>query len=124
MAVMEINEKTNQGRIQGFCHAEFEAVKNAFLSNFNERSEVGASLCIRVGDEIKVDLWGGLTSEEIQTPWEEDTVSVVFSCTKAAVALCAHILIDRGDMDLFTPVTDYWPEFGKNSIKAPPAPDM
>jgi CubicO group peptidase (beta-lactamase class C family) len=114
MAVMEINEKMNQGSIQGLCDVAFEAVKNAFINNFNEHAEVGASLCIRVGDEVKVDLWGGLASVEKQTPWEADTVSVVFSCTKAAVALCAHILIDRGDMDLFAPVTDYWPEFGQN----------
>ena len=114
MAVKEVNEEVNQGSIHGFCDGEFDAVKNEFLNNFTERSEVGASLCIRIGDEVKVDLWGGLASVEKQTPWEEDTVSVVFSCTKAAVALCAHILIDRGDMDLFAPVTDYWPEFGKN----------
>jgi len=36
----------------------------------------------------------------------------VFSCSKAATALCAHVLIDRGQLDPDAPVTTYWPEFG------------
>jgi CubicO group peptidase (beta-lactamase class C family) len=35
----------------------------------------------------------------------------VYSCTKGATALCAHILVDRGDLDLEAPVGKYWPEF-------------
>ena len=111
---MEVHEKVAQGEVHGFCAAGFESVLFEFLKNFNERSEVGASVCLRVDGRTQVDLWGGLSSPEEKTPWEEDTVSIVFSCTKAAVALLAHILIDRGELDPWAPVTDYWPEFGKN----------
>ena len=38
----------------------------------------------------------------------------MFSCTKAATALCAHMLIDRGELDLHAPVAQYWPEFATN----------
>ena len=110
---MEVKEKVRYGNVQGICDPEFEGVLKAFLANFNHRSEVGASLCLRVDGQIKVDLWGGLSSVEQLTPWEKDTVSVVFSCTKAAVALCAHILIDRGELDPYGFVIDYWPEFGQ-----------
>ena len=41
-------------------------------------------------------------------------MSVVFSCTKAAVALCANMLIDQGKLDLHAPVAEYWPEFATN----------
>ena len=37
-----------------------------------------------------------------------------FSSTKAALALCAHILIERGELELKEKVTKYWPEYGKN----------
>ena len=34
--------------------------------------------------------------------------------TKAAVALCAHVLIDKGLLNSQEKVTKYWPEYGKN----------
>jgi CubicO group peptidase (beta-lactamase class C family) len=44
-------------------------------------------------------------------PWERDTLVNVWSTTKGVVALCAHILVDRGLLDVDTPVSKYWPEF-------------
>ena len=38
----------------------------------------------------------------------------MFSCTKGATALCAHVLASRGKLDLDAPVTELWPEFGQN----------
>jgi CubicO group peptidase (beta-lactamase class C family) len=60
-----------------------------------------------------VDLWGGIARPDTQTPWVEDTISVIWSATKGATALCAHILASRGLLDLDAPVTTYWPEFGQ-----------
>ncbi len=112
--MLDISEKVTNGEITGICDPEFENVLHAFTRNFKERNEVGASVCIRVDGEIKVDLWGGMANIREDKPWEKNTVSIVYSCTKAATALCAHILIDRGELDLNAPVADYWPEFGKN----------
>ncbi len=110
----EINDKTKIGNINGFCKPGFEEVLKEFKTNFEERGEVGASVCINVGEEIVVDLWGGLADPKENIPWKKNTVSIVFSCTKAATALCAHILADRGELNLSAPVCEYWPEFGKN----------
>jgi CubicO group peptidase (beta-lactamase class C family) len=44
---------------------------------------------------------------------------LVWSCTKGATALCAHVLSSRGQLDLDAPVARYWPEFaqaGKGDI--------
>ena len=112
--MIEVSEKVVNGEIQGFCESKFEPVLKEFIRNFQERDEVGASVCIQIEGETQVDLWGGLADPKKRQAWEKDTVSIIFSCTKAAVALCAHILIDRGKLDLYAPVTDYWPEFGKN----------
>jgi CubicO group peptidase (beta-lactamase class C family) len=35
----------------------------------------------------------------------------VYSATKAATATCAHLLAQRGELDLDTPAAHYWPEF-------------
>ena len=100
--------------VTGQCDPAFAELKSEFERNFSDRGESGASVCLSVNGETMVDLWGGVADPEAGTPWERDTVSIVFSCTKAATALCAHILIDRGELDLNALVTDYWPEFGKH----------
>ncbi|MEP3421486.1 MAG: serine hydrolase domain-containing protein [Erythrobacter sp.] len=98
----------------GFCSDDFAPVKEAFDRNFKELGEVGASVCLTVDGDTKVDLWGGLADPKTGDLWEEDTTSIVFSCTKAATALCAHILIDRGALDPAQRVAHYWPKFAKN----------
>ena len=60
-----------------------------------------------------VDLWGGLARPAEGVPWQRDTVSIVFSCTKGATALCAHVLASRGKLDIDAPVASYWPEFAR-----------
>ncbi|MBT7155022.1 MAG: beta-lactamase family protein, partial [Deltaproteobacteria bacterium] len=102
------------GEISGSYEPKFEQVLKEFIQNFQQRDEVGASVCIKIEGETVVDLWGGQADPRKNKPWDKDTVSIIFSCTKAAVALCAHMLIDQGKLELNTPVTDYWPEFGKN----------
>lgn len=100
--------------VSGSVDPKFAAVREAFEQNFEDRGEVGASVCLSVEGQTVVDLWGGTRDVKTGAPWTEDTVSIVFSCTKAATAICAHILIDRGRLDLNAPVTRYWPEFGKH----------
>jgi CubicO group peptidase (beta-lactamase class C family) len=52
-------------------------------------------------------------------PWRRDTLQILFSTTKGAVAAAALLLVDRGLLDLDAAVADYWPEFaaeGKERI--------
>ncbi|WP_300379306.1 serine hydrolase domain-containing protein [Henriciella sp.] len=99
--------------VKGACDPKFAELKDEFARNFEERGEAGASVCVSVNGETVVDLWGGVADTTSAEPWQEDTVSIVFSCTKAAVALCAHILIDRGELELQAPVSKYWPEYAQ-----------
>ena len=99
---------------EGTCKPGFERVAEAFAKNFDSKGEVGASVCLTVKGETVVDLWGGVADQKTGTPWTTDTVGIVFSCTKGATALCAHILASRGKLDLDAPVTELWPEFAKH----------
>jgi CubicO group peptidase (beta-lactamase class C family) len=99
---------------EGTCKPGFERVAEAFRQNFDGKGEVGASVCLTVGGETVVDLWGGVADQKTGAPWTTDTVSIVFSCTKGATALCAHILASRGKLDLDAPVSELWPEFAKH----------
>ena len=117
---MNIDTRLASGsRIAGFCDPSFAEVGEAFEANFRERRETGASLCINADGRTVVDLWGGVRDPETGAPWQRDTVSIVFSCTKAATAICAHMLVDRGLLDLDLPVMRYWPQFagsGKEDV--------
>jgi CubicO group peptidase (beta-lactamase class C family) len=99
--------------IDGACEDRFSNVRAEFERNLAERGEVGASVCVTVEGETVVDLWGGVADPDTDRPWERDTIGVVWSCTKGAVALCAHLLAARGGLDLDAPVAHYWPEFAK-----------
>jgi CubicO group peptidase (beta-lactamase class C family) len=104
--------------ISGSCDSRFAGVGEEFQRNFAERGEVGASVCVMVDGERVVDLWGGVADPTTGRPWEEDTVCTVWSCTKGAAALCAHLLIDRGQLDPDALVVDYWPEYGQAGKEA------
>jgi len=104
----------------GTCAAQFAEIQEEFERNFAERGEVGASVCVTVDGETVVDLWGGVADPATERPWTEDTIGVVWSSTKGGVALCAHVLASRGQLDINAPVTTYWPEFGKNGKEAIP----
>lgn len=97
--------------IEGSVHPTFEPVREEFARNFAERGEIGASLCVMHRGRAVVDLWGGYSHRHEQTPWQRDTLSVIFSCTKGAVALAALRLVSQGRLDLDAPVAHYWPEF-------------
>src|SRR6266566_3531505 len=101
------------GEVAGFCDPRFERVAEEFTRNFQERGEVGASVCVQIEGETFVDLWGGSADPASNKPWVEDTITQVWSATKGATALCAHMLVERGLLDLEAPVVRYWPEFGQ-----------
>jgi cation diffusion facilitator CzcD-associated flavoprotein CzcO/CubicO group peptidase (beta-lactamase class C family)/NAD(P)-dependent dehydrogenase (short-subunit alcohol dehydrogenase family) len=112
----EIANRTK--KVDGSFDPAFKSVAEAFEENFEKRGEVGASLCLSVDGKTVVDMWGGIASTATKAPWTRDTIVPVFSCTKAATALCAHLLADRGELDLDAPVAQYWPEFSANGKEA------
>ena len=101
------------GRIEGSYDPKFKSVVDTFVENFETRDEVGANVAITLEGRTVVDLWGGRKARD-GAAWDKDTVSIVFSCTKGATALCAHMLADRGLLDLDAKVGAYWPEYAKN----------
>jgi CubicO group peptidase (beta-lactamase class C family) len=99
--------------INGVVEKGWEPVADVFRANLGEGRDLGASCCVYVDGHPMVDIWGGLADREANRPWERDTVATVASTTKGATAICAHLLVQRGLLDLDTPVTRYWPEFGQ-----------
>jgi CubicO group peptidase (beta-lactamase class C family) len=105
---------TSGAAVHGHVEDGWGKVADAFRANFEGNpGEVGAACSVYVGGRPVVDLWGGLADKEANRPWNEDTISQVASTTKGATAICAHMLAQRGELDLDAPVVEYWPEFGE-----------
>ncbi|MFJ6834586.1 serine hydrolase domain-containing protein [Streptomyces sp. NPDC091209] len=104
--------------IQGSYDDLFTAVPNA-LSALLDEGDAGGSVAVFVDGEPVVDVWGGFADADRTIPWQRDTITSVWSVTKTMTALCALILVDRGELDLDAPVGHYWPEFadaGKEKV--------
>lgn len=99
-------------------------MREAFEANFRTREELGAAVAVQVHGETVVDLWGGWADAARTRPWERDTVVNVWSTTKGVTALCAHVLVDRGLLDLDAPVASYWPEFAAAGKEKLPVRDL
>jgi CubicO group peptidase (beta-lactamase class C family) len=102
------------------CSARFKPLRELFAAKLESGEDLGASLAVNIGGEMVVDLWGGWADEARTKLWTEDTITCVFSTTKAMTSLAALVLVDRGELDLEENVARYWPEFaaqGKGGIK-------
>ena len=100
--------------IQGTCDARFNELHNILSANLDSGADVGASVAVTIDGQFVVDMWGGWVDPEHTAPWVENTIVNVWSTTKTMAALAALMLVDRGLLDVNTPVAHYWPEFGAN----------
>ncbi|MBO6703218.1 MAG: beta-lactamase family protein [Pseudomonadales bacterium] len=114
MSHLSLDLADGKGVLLGTYDTKFEPVISEFVRNFEEREEQGASLCFNVDGETVVDVWGGRKHPKQEADWQNDTLSIVHSLTKAAVSICVHILVAEGRLGLHEKVTRYWPEFGQN----------
>ncbi|MEV5582681.1 serine hydrolase domain-containing protein [Streptomyces parvus] len=120
--------------VMGTVRPGWEGVRDAFARGQAE-DPGGAQLAVRHGGRTVADLWtpgtgrfgygaapdeaagapgagsadgGGVTGSEA---FRADSVGVLMSVSKALVAVCAHLLIERGILDPGDPVARHWPEF-------------
>jgi CubicO group peptidase (beta-lactamase class C family) len=90
----------------------FEAVRAAFLAA--HPGEVGgAQLCVYRHGRPVVDLWTGRDAVNAR-PYGPDTLTVLMSCTKGAVAILVQQMLERGELSLEAPIAEVWPEFAAN----------
>jgi CubicO group peptidase (beta-lactamase class C family) len=95
-------------------------VRQALEDNLRSGQELGAAVHVDLDGQTVVDLWGGWRDAQRTTPWSQDTITNVWSCTKTVTSLAALVLVERGLLDPYAPVAKYWPEFaaaGKDRIE-------
>ncbi len=108
MAIVE-----GEATVHGFVAPGFEAVREAFVENFERRNELGAACAMYFRGRKVVDMWGGVRNGATGQPWEEDTMVLVFSATKGLSAMAMALAQSRGLLDYEERVCKYWPEFAE-----------
>jgi len=96
--------------VEGTVAPGYEPVKEMFTDNFKQGKETNAQLCVYVGEEKVVDLWGSLKDKN----YNGDCLTNVFSSTKSLAALALSTLVDRGLIKYTDRICEYWPEFAQN----------
>jgi CubicO group peptidase (beta-lactamase class C family) len=102
---------TTEPVIAGWCDPRFAAIRAEFTTNFTERGELGAAVCVSVHGRIVANLCGGWRDSACTQPWTADTLVNVFSVGKGLLAACTARLIGDSRLDPDARVARYWPEF-------------
>ncbi len=103
----------SQTEIFGTCPPQFEPVREVFAANFAEGLEQGARFALAIEGDVVVDLWAGTADRAGTRPFDETTLTPVFSTTKAVAALMVARLVSQGRLDYGATVASVWPEFGQ-----------
>lgn len=100
--------------ITGLCPERFARVRDVFEANFQDGGELGARFAFAIEGEVVVDLMGGFADRKREVPFGPDTLTALFSTTKAVAALMVARLVDEGRLAYDQRVADVWPEFAQN----------
>ncbi|EJT97383.1 esterase [Dacryopinax primogenitus] len=99
--------------VHGTVSPGFESIRQTF--GLGQSGDIGGAQLAIYDHGVKVvDLWTGSDPVRGQT-FPEDGLVVFMSATKGLTAIVAHLLIQRGLLDVDAPVSKYWPEFAKNA---------
>ncbi|MFV0534248.1 MAG: serine hydrolase domain-containing protein [Cumulibacter sp.] len=101
-------------QVSGTYDPKFQSVADTLSGLIDSGQDVGASVAIVMEGKPIVDIWAGWMDQEKTRPWEQDTITNVWSTTKTVSALAGLMLIDRGLIHEDDPVAKHWPEFAAN----------
>lgn len=96
----------------GLVAPGLEPVKAAFAAVLDGQPGTGGALAVWREGRWLVDLWGGSADAAGHRAWSRDSIVQPYSVSKPFVAVCALLLVQRGELELDAAVQRYWPEFG------------
>jgi CubicO group peptidase (beta-lactamase class C family) len=99
--------------IHGEAHPRFAPVREVFARHFAEGLEIGARFTLVHEGDVVLDIWGGHADRARTRPFGPETLTPLFSTTKALAALLMARLVDQGRLAYGQPVAEVWPEFGQ-----------
>lgn len=97
--------------IGGWAERRFEPVREVFAQVIAGQGGTGAAVAAWWDGAWVVDLWGGPADAAGTRQWQPGSLVQPYSVSKPFTAVCALLLVDRGQLDLDAPVQHYWPQF-------------
>jgi CubicO group peptidase (beta-lactamase class C family) len=88
-------------------------LKEEFAQNFETRGELGASVAVYQRGEPIIQLAAGFQDRARQVPWTSQTRVLIWSATKGVASACLLHACSRHGIDLDSPITRIWPEYGQ-----------
>ena len=108
--------KRGEVLVEGTVSAGFEPLRLLFTENMHRQAEVNAQLCIYVGEDCVVDLYGTAVGDK---DYSGETLANVFSSGKSLEAIALASLVSSQRLDYKAKICEHWPEFsgdGKENL--------
>ena len=93
-----------------------ELLQNTMRRMVENHQVSGLSLRVERGSEELCFLTEGMADLAAGTPMARDTIFRLYSMTKPICGAAAMILMERGELDLFTPVEEMIPAFAGQQV--------
>lgn len=90
----------------------FLRLADKFFALYRRPRDGGGALTAYLHGEKVLDVWAGWSDR--RSRWSRDTMALSFSTGKGVASTVVHRLAERGLIDYFAPVAQYWPEFAAN----------
>ena len=91
-----------------------ERIEPLFRENFSRFGELGAAVSIWQNGEPILDLHGGFRDRKQEQPWNDNTITLVWSATKGIGTACLLHALQENKIKIERRVSEFWPEFGQN----------
>ena len=86
------------------------------IQSIDSAETMGANILITRGEEELLYAQAGFADREKQKPIERNTIFRLYSMTKPITATAAMILLERGQLDLYQPLSDVIPAFAGQKV--------
>lgn len=93
---------------------DFAPLQRQFERHFAEGLELGARFTVVKDGAVVFDACGGFADRDRTRPFDAQTLTPVFSVTKAVAAILVARLVEAGRLAYDQPVAEVWPEFAVN----------
>lgn len=89
---------------------------NVIRQAIDQKDIMGANLLITKDDKEIAYCQEGMANAEQKRSIQRDTIFRLYSMTKPITATAAMILMERGELELYQPVSDFLPAFAKQKV--------
>ena len=95
--------------VKGYCRRDFDAVKEVFFSNLKSGAEENVQLCVYVGPELVIDLWG-CRNPENPDQYGPNSLQVSGSMARQTFSckMCSDIRQDSTLLKTFSRIHSAW----------------